>query len=291
MTRKQVNDASAYIRSLAQMRGRNAEWAERAVREAVSLSAPEALKMKVIDLIAEDVPDLLRRLDGRKLKVSDAERVLKTADIVATAVEPDWRTRFLSVVTDPSIAYVLILLGIYALVFEFSNPGLVFPGVVGAICVLIALYAFHLLPVNYAGLALMLVGIAFMVGELFFPAYGSLGIGGAIAFVFGSVILIDTDVPGFGVPFSLVLGLAAGTAAFLFLVVGMAVKGQRRPVVSGREELLGSTGEALEDCEAEGWARIHGETWRVRSGAPVKAGQRVRVVAMHGLLLEVVPEP
>ena len=291
MTRKQVNDASAYIRSLAQMRGRNAEWAERAVREAVSLSAPEALKMKVIDLVAEDVPDLLRRLDGRKLKVSDAERVLHTADVVATAVEPDWRTRFLSVVTDPSIAYVLILLGIYALVFEFSNPGLVFPGVVGAICVLIALYAFHLLPVNYAGLALMLVGIAFMVGELFFPAYGSLGIGGAIAFVFGSVILIDTDVPGFGVPFSLVLGLAAGSAAFLFLVVGMALKAQRRPVVSGREELLDSTGEALEDFEQEGWARIHGETWRIRSAGPLKAGQRVRVVAMHGLLLEVVPEP
>jgi membrane-bound serine protease (ClpP class) len=288
MTRKQVNDASAYIRSLAQMRGRNAEWAERAVREAVSLSASEALKMKVIDLVAEDVPDLLRRLDGRKLKVSDAERVLQTADVVATAVEPDWRTRFLSVVTDPSIAYVLILLGIYALVFEFSNPGLVFPGVVGAICVLIALYAFHLLPVNYAGLALMLVGIAFMAGELFFPAYGSLGIGGAIAFVIGSVILIDTDVPGFGVPFSLVLGLAAGSAAFLFLVVGMALKGQRRPVVSGREELLGSTGQALEE---EGWARIHGETWRIRSAAPLKAGQRVRVVAMHGLLLEVVPEP
>src|SRR5438034_370438 len=226
MTRKQVNDASAYIRSLAQMRGRNAEWGERAVREAVSLSASEALKMKVIDLVAEDVPDLLKRLDGRKLKVSDAERVLKTADVVAITVEPDWRTRFLSVVTDPSIAYVLILLGIYALVFEFSNPGLVFPGVVGAICVLIALYAFHLLPVNYAGLALMLVGIAFMVGELFFPAYGSLGIGGAIAFVIGSVILIDTDVPGFGVPFSLVLGLAAGTAAFLFLVAGGAGGGQ-----------------------------------------------------------------
>jgi len=291
MTRKQVNDASAYIRSLAQMRDRNAEWAERAVREAVSLSASEALKMKVIDLVAEDVPDLLRRLDGRKLKMSDAERVLRTAGVVATPVEPDWRTRFLSVVTDPSIAYVLILLGIYALVFEFSNPGLVFPGVVGAICVLVALYAFHLLPVNYAGLALMLVGIAFMVGELFFPAYGSLGIGGAIAFVIGSVILIDTDVPGFGVPFSLVLGLAAGSAAFLFLVVGMALKTHKRPVVSGREELLGSSGEALEDFEQEGWARIHGETWRIRSAAPLKAGQRVRVVAMHGLLLEVVPEP
>src|SRR2546426_2928853 len=169
MTRKQVNDASAYIRSLAQMRGRNAEWAERAVREAVSLSASDALKLKVVDLVAVDVPDLLKRLDGRKLKAADKEQALQTAGAVATTLEPDWRTRFLSVVTDPSIAYVLILLGIYALVFEFSNPGLVFPGVVGAICVLIALYAFHLLPVNYAGLALMLVGMAFMVGELFVP--------------------------------------------------------------------------------------------------------------------------
>ncbi len=290
MTRKQVNDAAAYIRGLAQMRGRNAEWAEKAVREAVSLSASEALKSKVIDLVAADVPELLKRLDGRKLEVQGKERVLETSGIVATALEPDWRTRFLSVVTDPSIAYMLILLGIYALVFEFSNPGLVFPGVVGAICVLIALYAFHMLPVNYAGLALILLGIAFGVAELYFPAYGSLGIGGAIAFVIGSVILIDTDVPGYGVPFSLVLGIAAASAGFLFLVVGMAVKARGRPVVSGREELIGSAGEMLEDCEAEGWARVHSETWRVRASAPLKAGQRVRVAAMDGLLLEVVPD-
>ena len=290
MTRKQVNDAAAYIRGLAQMRGRNAEWAERAVREAVSLPATEALKLKVVDLIAEDVPALLKRLDGRALKAAERERVLQTADVEAIAIEPDWRTRFLSVITDPSIAYVLILLGIYALVFEFSNPGLVFPGVVGAICVLIAMYAFHMLPVNYAGLALMLVGIAFMAGELFFPAYGSLGIGGAIAFVIGSVILIDTDVPGYGVPLSLVLGVASAGAAFLFLVVGMALKAHRRPVVSGREELLGATGEVLEDLEREGWARVHSETWRIRSRAPLKAGQRVRVAAMDGLMLDVVPE-
>ena len=290
MARKQVNDASAYIRGLAQMRGRNAEWAERAVREAVSLSASEALKLKVVDLVAEDVPALLKRLDGRALKAAEQERVLHTADAVAVGLEPDWRTRFLSVITDPSIAYVLILLGIYALVFEFSNPGLVFPGVVGAICVLIALYAFHMLPVNYAGLALMLVGIGFMVGELFFPAYGSLGIGGAIAFVIGSVILIDTDVPGYGVPLSLVLGIAATSAAFVFLVVGMALKARKRPVVSGREELIGSTGEVLEDCEREGWARVHSETWRIRSSSPLKAGQRVRVAALDGLLLDVVPE-
>jgi len=290
MTRKQVNDAAAYIRGLAQMRGRNADWAERAVREAVSLPATDALKMKVIDLIAEDVPELLKRLDGRKLKGAEGERVLHTSDAAATPYEPDWRTRFLSVITDPSVAYLLVLLGIYALVFEFSNPGLVFPGVVGAICILVAAYALHMLPVNYAGLALMLLGLAFMAGELFFPAYGSLGVGGAIAFVLGSVILIDTDVPGFGVPFSLVLGVAAASAAFLFFAIGMMLKARKRPVVSGREELIGSTGELLEDCAAEGWARVHGETWRVRSDAALKSGQRVRVTAMHGLLLEVVPD-
>lgn len=291
MTRKQINDASAYIRGLAQMRGRNAEWAERAVREAVSLPAAEALKMKVIDLVAEDVPRLLKALDGRRIDLQGKERVLETSGVVATAVEPDWRARFLSVITDPSIAYILILVGIYAVVFEFSNPGLVFPGVVGAICILIAAYAFHLLPVNYAGLALMLVGLAFMVGELFFPAYGSLGIGGAIAFVIGSVILIDTDIPGYGIPVSLALGIAAAGAAFLFLVVGMALKAHRRPVLTGSEELIGSTGEALEDCDQEGWARVHGENWRIRSAAPLKAGERVRVVAMRGLLLEVISVP
>jgi membrane-bound serine protease (ClpP class) len=158
--------------------------------------------------------------------------------------------------------------------------------VVGAICVLIALYAFHLLPVNYAGLALILVGIAFMVAELFFPSFGSLGIGGAVAFVIGSVILIDIDVPGYGIPLPLVLGLAAASAAFLLLVVGMAIKGRRRPVVSGREELVGSVGEVLED----GWARVHSETWRIRSAAPLECGQRVRVAAIDGLVLEVVPE-
>jgi membrane-bound serine protease (ClpP class) len=290
MTRKQVNDAAAYIRGLAQMRGRNAEWAERAVREAVSLSAGEALKMKVVDLLADDVPDLLKRLDGRTLKAADGERVLQTVGAATVAFEQDWRTRFLSVITDPSVAYLLILLGIYALVFEFSNPGLVFPGVVGAICILIAAYAFHMLPVNYAGLALMLLGIAFMAGELFFPAYGSLGVGGAVAFVLGSVILIDTDVPGYGVPFALVLGVAAASAAFIFFAIGMMLKARKRPVVSGQEELIGSTGEVLEDLESEGWARVHSETWRVRSSTPLKAGQRVRVAALKGLLLEVVPE-
>jgi membrane-bound serine protease (ClpP class) len=291
MTRKQVNDAAAYIRSLAQMRGRNADWGERAVREAVSLSATEALKLGVIDVVAADMPELLKQLDGRKVGLPAGEKVLATAGAAVTPIEPDWRTRFLSVITDPSIAYILILAGVYALFFEFSNPGLVFPGVAGAICILIALYAFHLLPVSYAGLALVLLGVAFMVAELFVPAYGSLGIGGAIAFVTGSVMLIDTDVPGYSVPLPLILGVAAVSAVFVFVVAGTALKARRRPVVSGREEIIGSEGVVLEDCDREGWARVHSENWRIRCSTPLKAGQRVRVSAMDGLMLDVVPHP
>ena len=290
MTRKVVHDASAYIRGLAQMRGRNAEWAERAVREAVSLSSAEALKLKVIDLIAEDVPQLLQRLDGRKTIIAGTARVLATAGVVATAFEPDWRTRFLSVITDPSVAYILIMLGIYGILFELYNPGMVLPGVVGAISALIALYAFQMLPVNYAGLALIFLGIAFMIAEFFLPAFGSLGIGGLIAFVIGSVMLFDTDIPGFEIPYALIGGFAAVSAAFLLLVIGVVLKSRHQPVVSGREELIGAAGEVLEDFEREGWARVHSENWRVRAATPLKAGQRVRVAAIDGLMLDVVAD-
>jgi membrane-bound serine protease (ClpP class) len=274
MTKKVTNDAVAYIRGLAEMRGRNADWAERAVREAVSLSAQQALKLKVIDHVAADVPDLLNKLNK--------------ADATVVEVQVDWRTKVLGVITNPSIAYIMILVGIYALMFEFMNPGLVLPGVVGAICLLLALYAFHLLPVNYAGLALIVLGIAFMVAEAFLPAFGSLGIGGLVAFVIGSVILIDdTAIPGFEIPYTLIAGVAAASAAFLFFVIGMAVRNRKRPVVSGREYLIGAAAEALEDFEAEGWARVQGETWRVRSNAPVRRGDRLQVKAIEGLVLTV----
>jgi membrane-bound serine protease (ClpP class) len=289
MMRKATNDAAAYIRGLAQLRGRNAEWAERAVREAVSLSADEALKLKVVDLVAADVPQLLERLDGRTVEVQGRKVTLATKGAATTAFDPDWRTRFLAVITDPTIAYALLLLGIYGLIFEFMNPGLVLPGVVGAVALLIGLYALHLLPINYAGLALILIGIGFMTAEVFLPAYGSLGVGGAIAFVVGSVMLIDTDVPGFGVPLPLVLGIAAASAAFLIGVAGLALKARRRPVVSGREMLIGTVGEVLEAADGEGWARVQGETWRVKSASPLKPGQRVSVAAVEGLVLEVKP--
>jgi len=277
LMRKQINDAAAYIRGLAKLRGRNAEWAERAVRDAVSLSAEEALKMKVIDVVAGDVPELLRKL--------------KKADAPVIEVQVDWRTKILGIVTNPTIAYLLILVGIYAIIFEFMNPGLVLPGVVGTISLLIALYALHLLPVNYAGLALMVLGIGFMTAEAFFPAYGSLGIGGLIAFVLGSIILIDSDLPGFEIPYALIGGIAAASAAFLVFVVGMLLRARRRPVVSGREEMIGAVGEALEDFDGEGWARVHGERWRVRAARPVRRGQRLRVAAMDGLVLTVEMDP
>jgi len=281
--KKVTHDAAAYIRSLAQLRGRNADWGERAVREAVSLPAAEALKLKVIDFVAQDLPDLLSKIDKKAN--------LQTASAPVIEVEVDWRTRFLSVITNPSVAYLLILVGIYALIFEFMNPGLVLPGVTGTIALLLAAYALHMLPVNYAGLALIVLGIGFMVAEAFLPAFGSLGIGGLISFVLGSIILIDSDLPGFEIPYALIGGVAAASAAFLIIVVGMLVRARRRPVVSGREEMIGAAGEALEDFDGEGWARVHGETWRVRSHAPVRRGQRLRVAAIDGLVLTVEIDP
>src|SRR5438093_2622992 len=195
MTKKQVHDAAAYIRGFAQLRGRNGDWAERAVREAVSLSADEALAQKVIDVVAGDVPDLMAKLDGRRISTAAGERVLDTAHVIPTTVEPDWKSRFLAVITNPSVALILMMLGVYGLFFEFSSPGMVLPGVIGGICLLVGLFALQMLPINYAGLALILLGLTFLVAEAFLPAYGSLGVGGLIAFAIGAIMLIDTDVP------------------------------------------------------------------------------------------------
>ena len=289
MTKKQVSDAAAYIRAFAQMRGRNAEWAERAVREGVSLSAEEALAQKVIDLTARDVPELLSKLDGRKVTTAGGERTLTTAGATLATEEPDWRTRFLAIITDPSVALILLMIGVYGLFFEFWNPGLALPGVVGAVCLLVGLFALQMLPVNYAGLALILVGLSFMVAEVFFPAFGSLGAGGVIAFAIGAVMLIDTDVPGFGVPSGLIVTLVTVTALFIFFVAALALKARRRPIVSGHEAMIGSIGVALDDLEPEGWARVHGEQWRVRSSVPIKRGHSVRVTSRGDLMLSVEP--
>jgi len=291
-TRKQVQDAAAYIRGLAQLRGRNEQWAERAVREAVALSANEALAQKVIDLTATDTPDLIAKLDGRHVRTALGERILATRAAPVIALQPDWRSRFLAAITDPSVALILMMIGMYGLFFEFANPGFVLPGVAGAICLLVGLFALQLLPISYVGLGLILLGTGCLIAEMFLPTFGALGIGGIVAFAIGALMLIDTDVPGFGVPIGVVLALAATTALFVFAVSGIALKARKRPVVSGGEAMLGSIGVMLESDGGSGWARVHGERWRVQAtgtGGLPGAGERVRVVMRDGLTLTVEP--
>ncbi|HYE38378.1 MAG TPA: nodulation protein NfeD [Ramlibacter sp.] len=288
-TRKQVNDAVAYIRGLADMRGRNAEWAERAVREAVSLPATEARQLKVVDLVARDLDDLLLQLNGRRVNVLGQEVTLDTAGATVVRHEADWRVRLLAAITDPSVALVLMMIGVYGLFFEFSNPGFGVPGVLGGISLLLALYALQLLPVNYAGLALILLGIAFMAAEAFAPSFGVLGIGGAVAFVIGAVILIDTDAPGFGIPVGLIVALAAASAVFVGVITGMALKARRRAVVSGDEALPRSVAQVLSVDEQGPWVLHAGERWRASSTAALQAGQTVCVLGRHGLVLDVAP--
>ncbi len=286
---KVINDAVAYIRGLAELRGRNQDWAEKAVREAASLQASAALKLKVIDLVAVSVADLLKQLHDREVSVQGKNRTLQTTGLAIIEYEPDWRSRILGVITNPNIAYILMLIGIYGLIFEFSNPGAIVPGTVGAICLLLALYAFQLLPINYAGVGLILLGLALMVGEAFQPSFGILGIGGTISFVIGSVILMDTEAPGFGIDISVIITFTIASALMFFLIVGMAVKARRRPVVSGMDELLGGKATVLHDFEHSGKVRIHSETWQAQSDTPLQKGQQVRVAAVNGLILKVVP--
>ncbi|HXH02152.1 MAG TPA: nodulation protein NfeD [Candidatus Competibacteraceae bacterium] len=290
LERKIVNDARAYLRSLAQLRGRNAEWAERAVTEAASLSAEDALKQGVIDLVARDEGELLKQLDGRTLKLGERTLTLATAGETVETLEPGWRTRVLAVITTPEVAYILMLIGIYGLIFELANPGGVLPGVLGGICLLLALFAFQVLPVNYAGLALIALGLAFFISEAFIPSYGILSIGGLVAFVAGSLILWQEEAPGFTVPMGLILGLAMASAAIVLTLGTMLARQRRRPVVSGREHLLGASGVAEEDFQGEGWVRVQGESWRARSDRPLRKGQGVRVAGRDGLCLHVEPK-
>ena len=289
LTRKQTNDAAAYLRGLAQLRGRNAQWADQAVREAVSLSAQEALELNVIDTIAADVPQLLRQLDGRRIRVLGEDRQLATAGAEVIDIQPDWRTRLLAVIADPGVAYLLLMLGFYGLLFEFLSPGMVAPGVIGGISLLLGLFALQMLPFSYTGLALIVLGISLMVGEHFAPGFGVLGLGGVAAFVMGSIMLIDTDSPGYRIPWPLIAGVAVASAGFLLLVLNFALRARHRPVLSGSEQLLGATGEVLASADGSGSASILGEVWQVRASAPLGRGQIVRVVGIDGLVLSVEP--
>lgn len=289
MERKVVNDAVAYIRGLAELRGRNADWAEQAVRGAASLSANQALAKNVIDVVARDLPDLLAQIDGREVKVGERTIKLATRGVAVEHMEPDWRTKLLSVVTNPTIAYGLLLIGIYGLLLEGYNPGAVLPGVVGAIALITALFAFQILSVNYAGLALIGLGIAMLIAEVFVPSFGALGLGGLVAFVVGSIILLDTDVPGLNVGLPIVAGVATVGGAVVFGIAWLASRSIQRPVVTGEQAMIGATAEAVESFTNKGLVRFGGELWNARTSAPVSAGQPVRIVRIEGLLLWVEP--
>lgn len=286
MTAKRVNDAVAYIRGLAQLRGRNADWAERAVREAASLDARAALSQGVIDLIAADLPDLLRQLDGRELRVGERRVTLATARALVQLLEPDWRDRLLASISHPGVALALVTIGLYGLIFEFASPGFVLPGVVGGVALLLGLYGLQMLPINHAGLALVLLGLAFLVAEVFMPSFGVLGLGGIAAFAFGAALLVDSDAPGLGIPWSVIATLCLTSAAFVFGVVGLALRTRRRPVVSGAATLIGTRGELIERDDGDtGWARVAGTPWRVRGVEGLQPGQIVHVVGVQGLTL------
>ena len=289
MERKAVNDAVAYLRSLGELRGRNVEFAEAAVRDAATLSASQALSQHVIDIIAADLPSLLRQAHGREVRLGERRWKLALAASPVIALPPDWRARLLGVLTEPTVAYLLLLVGLYALVIEAYTPGALFPGVTGAICLLLALYALQVLPVNYAGVALIVLGVGLMAAEFALPSFGSLGIGGVVALVAGSLLMFDADVPGFGLPGRLITGIAVASSLAFMSVIWFAARARRQPVVTGVEELVGHLAVATDDFHGRGHVHIRGEIWQAVSTTHVRQGQAVRVRAMDGLVLEVAP--
>lgn len=287
--KKAVNDAVAYIRSLAEMRDRNADWAEKAVREAASLSANAALEQKVIDVVAKDVPALLAQLDGRAITLGGAERTLHTAGLSPVEIEPDWTTRLLATITDPNIALLLMMIGVYGLIFEFMNPGAMVPGTIGAISLIIGLYALAALPVDFAGLALIALGLALMVGEAFAPSFGVLGIGGLAAFVFGAAILIDTDIPTFQISRSVIAALGVFSAGLILVIGRVGITSLRGRIQTGHEEMIGTRGTVLDWEDGHGHVYAHSERWSAKGPTTLSEGASVIVEAIEGLTLEVSP--
>ncbi|WP_212785994.1 NfeD family protein [Ferrigenium kumadai] len=290
MEKKVMQDAAAYLRSLAQLRHRNAEWAEKAVREAASLSAEDALRLKVVDFVAADLPDLLRKANGRNVSLAGSEHRLALDGSAVITIERSWKERLLTAVADPNIALILMMLGIYGLLFEFYTPGFGVAGIIGVISLLLALYALAMLPINAVGALLLLVGIAMMVAEAFLPSFGILGIGGVAAFVIGALMLVDTNIPGMEVSLAFILPLAITSALALAGIGALALRARHRPVVSGAEAMVGGSAIALEDFEREGWVLAFGERWQARSETPIKRGMRARIAAVDGLTLAVQPE-
>ena len=289
MERKTLNDAVAYIRSLAERYGRNADWAEKAVRDADTLTANEALQQNVIEFVADDRAELLRLVDGYEIEIDAKTITLVTTTAVIEAYEPNWRIKILSTIANPEIVLLLGLIGLYGLMYEGWNPGAILPGVVGVICLLLAAYALQLLPVNYAGLVLIIVGVALMVAEAFAPSFGALGFGGVVAFAFGAIMMFDSDVPGFGISIKFVLALAIFFALAIIWLISYLLKLRRRGAVSGRDSIIGGVGTALQNFTGEGKIWLEGESWTARSDVAVAKGQQVSVCQLDGLVLEVEP--
>ena len=289
MERKVINDAVAYIRGLAELRGRNADWAEQAVRGAASLPATVALQQNVIDVIAQDIPDLLNKINGREVKIGNHPVKLATSHLVVQRMKPDWRTELLAVITEPMVAYGLMLIGIYGLLLEGYNPGVMLPGVAGTICLLVALFAFQILSVNYAGLALVALGVGMMIAEFFFPTFGSLGLGGLIAFVVGSLILFDNDVPGMNIALPMIAGVATVGGLMIVGIAYVAARSMRRPVVTGVQGMVGDSAEVIQPFSGTGRVRYRGELWKARSEVELQPGQMARIVRVDGLTLWVEP--
>lgn len=288
--RKAIEDAAALLRSLATMRDRDPKFAEAAVRQAKSLTAEEALKTRVIELIAADREELLRQIDGRMVELASGPALIDAADPVVVEVEQDWRYQLLAIITDPNVAAILMLIGIYGIIFELYSPGLVGPGLVGAICLLLGLYALQVLPVSYAGLALLLLGIILVVAEAFVPSFGALGLSGIIAFVAGAVLLVDTDVPGFGVSPWLIGTLAVLLSGIFLLALGLVLRSHRRPVATGAEAVLAGHGTVVEWADGEGRVRLEGEIWAARGPKDLASDTKVTVEARDGLVLVVAPQ-
>ena len=289
MELKAMNDAVAYIRSLADRHGRNADWAELAVTEAATLTAREALEQNVIEFIAEDQQDLLALIDGYEVEIAGTPRTISTGDAEIEVFEANWRIRLLTVISNPEIVLLLGLIGLYGLMYEGWNPGAIVPGVVGAICLLLAAYALQVLPVNYAGLALIIVGIALMVAEAYAPSFGALGLGGITAFVFGAIIMFDSGIPGFGISIAFVVGLGLTFAVLLIWLIGFLLKLRRRGAVSGKGSIIGGTAVAMEDFVGDGKVWLEGEAWHARSQAAVTKDEQLIVTRLDGLTLDVEP--
>jgi len=289
MDRKMMNDAVSYIRGLAERHGRNVDWAEKAVTEAATLTATEALENNVIDFVAADRGELLSLLDGHEIEIAGEQRTLSTNNAEVIAFEPNWRLRLLSVISNPEIVLLLGLIGLYGLMYEGWNPGAIVPGVVGAICLLLAAYALQVIPVNYAGLGLMLIGVALMVAEAYAPSFGALGIGGIAAFVFGTIIMFDSGVPGFGISYTFVFALALVFAVLLIWLLSFLLRLRRRGAVTGRDSIVGGTATAMENFDDDGKVWLEGEAWHAKSHTPVTKDEQLIVTRLDGLILVVEP--